>query len=308
MPVGPLNEFWRASSPWAARAVRFGLRRHGLPAGMRAALWHQAERRVSHYGVREIARTRSGHLLDVDTAHMVEKQIYYFGEWEPHFTRYLLGRAPWPGTFLDLGANIGYFTLLASGAFERVVAVEASPRIFARLAANVARNGVEDRVRCANVAVGAEAAELDFYFDEGQSGGSSLLPGENRVREARVPVLPLDRILSPSELACVSFVKIDVEGLESVVLDQVLGLLGHLRPDLRIMVEYDPARGIDGALERCRAAGFAVALMQGPYALEAYLDPRARAPLAEVTQAPAIFCDLLLERRPPGAARAGEAP
>lgn len=294
--MGLGNEFWRALSPGAARALRFALRAPWMPGAAKARCWEQAERRVSHYGVRGKARTRSGHLLDVDTSKMVEKQIYYFGEWEPFLSRHLLEGGPRQGTFLDIGANIGYFSLLASDVFDRVVAIEASPSIFERLARNVRANGLDGRVILHNVAVGERAGTLDFYFDPDQSGGSSLVPGGNRVFEARVPVSPLAAIVTAEDLFGAAFIKIDVEGLEGVVLDQILELRDQLRPDVAIMVEYDPARGIDDALSRCRQAGFEMRLLQGPYAIEEYLDRDARAPMTPLDGPPGVFSDLLLQR------------
>jgi FkbM family methyltransferase len=295
MDVG--NRFWRALSPVAARVIRLALRARWVPRDLKAMLWRQAERRVSHYGQKSRARTRCGHVLDVDIGRMVEKQIYYFGEWEPFLSRYLLDHRPWKGDFIDIGANIGYFSLLACDVFDRIVAIEASPSIFQRLQGNVAANHAHARIALHNVAVGESKGELDFYFDPEQCGGSSLLPGGNRVFEARVPVLPLCEILTPQDIRRAAFIKIDVEGLEGAVLDQILAMQGDLRPDLRIMVEYGQERGIDESVCRLRDAGFDMRLMQGPYDLREYLDPCARSALARLDELPAVFSDILFERR-----------
>ncbi len=88
------------------------------------------------------------------TGDMIERYLYLFGQWEPALTAWLRPRLRPGRTFVDVGANIGYFSLLAArrmGGSGRVVAVEASPETFARLRANLDRNAAGN-VRALNVA------------------------------------------------------------------------------------------------------------------------------------------------------------
>lgn len=286
-----------ASAPFAAWFIRKTLRASALPVLFRSRLWNLAERYVSFYGVVAEAETRWGFRLLVDTSKMVEKQIYYFGEWEPNFSRYLVDRPARERVFVDLGANIGYFSLLASQLYAEVISIEASPGTYGRLVANIERNSIGN-IRALNVAVGREVGRAAFYLDEAHSGGASLLPGEGRTFEAEVDMKPLQAILPEADLSRIGMIKVDVEGLEHVVLDQILRLLDKLPADLKILVEYGPEREGDlrAVIERFLAQGFVARMIQGPYDVSEYLDADARVTLQSIGQVPDVFCDILLER------------
>ncbi len=291
----------RSTAPQAARSIRALLRSPAVPLATKRRIWVAAERYVSFFDVTELVRTRAGHVMSVSTAKMVERQVYYFGEWEPLFSRYLTDAGPTRGTFLDLGANIGYYSVLAAGLFDRVVAVEASPRIHARLADNVSANRLAN-VTALNVAIGAEAGTLAFYYNAMHTGSSSLLPGDSRVLDGEVRVAPLADILAEADQdpVGIAFIKLDVEGFEHTVLEQILAMLDRMHPALRIMLEYDPADAlrVNDCLSRMRAAGFGLRMIQGPYDLGDYVDMNRRSSLTRLDAMPSVFCDLLLERGP----------
>ena len=100
------------------------------------------------------ARTVFGAHLEGDSQDLIQQWVYYFGVWEPVLTRWIRRTLRRGDTFVDVGANIGYFALLASksvGPAGRVVAIEASPTICASLQRNVASNGARN-VRVVNAA------------------------------------------------------------------------------------------------------------------------------------------------------------
>jgi FkbM family methyltransferase len=129
-----------------------------------------------------------------------------------------------PGmTVLDIGANCGLYTLLASrcvGARGRVFAFEPSPRERKRLRTHLWLN------RCTNArivpyALGSRASQADLYVVQGaQTGCNSLRPPQvvEPVMRARVEIRALDDFLGTEKLSCVDFIKMDVEGGELEVL------------------------------------------------------------------------------------------
>lgn len=136
------------------------------------------------------------------------------------FIRQQLPRA---GTFLDIGANAGMFSLFASsllGAGGCVVAVEPQPGLFARLLYNmtVANDLASEGVRTvlAQTAVGPEngTAELAVPNELGQA---SLSPHVGGARMS-VPLIPLGDLLRREGVTRVDVMKIDVEGYEDEVL------------------------------------------------------------------------------------------
>src|SRR5207302_9440581 len=104
-----------------------------MPASkLRHALWKQFSWRRHDF----IARTQFGSIICGDTKDLIQRYIYYFGIWEPHLTAWISRRLGGDRLFGDVGANIRYFTLLASHLLAngvRVVAVEASRAVYSQL-------------------------------------------------------------------------------------------------------------------------------------------------------------------------------
>jgi FkbM family methyltransferase len=134
--------------------------------------------------------------------------------------------------FVDVGANVGSYTILASAAVgARVAAFEPVPRTFSSLARNIAANGVEGLVDAANVGVGDVAGDLWFTSDQGTTNHVVDGPGPGA---ERVPVVRLD----DRGLTGAVVVKIDVEGFELPVLRGGAALFES--PELRaVLIELN---------------------------------------------------------------------
>ena len=157
----------------------------------------------------------------------------------------LPGRAK---AILDLGANIGCFSLRAAARFPaaRVVAVEPFPSTFERLSANVAANRPDGRIVCWRLGVAAGAGER-VMSAEGPSqsrgiqpdGGATAAPGD-----ARVPVAPLGEVVARAaeemRAEVIDFLKIDIEGgeHESILATPTTALARVAR----LGMEYHPNR------------------------------------------------------------------
>ncbi|MGW8556570.1 hypothetical protein [Streptomyces tubercidicus] len=61
-----------------------------------------------------VVRTRFGVATAVDTQDLIQRYVYMFGVWEPHMPHWLQRRLRPGDTYIDVGANIGYFSLLAA--------------------------------------------------------------------------------------------------------------------------------------------------------------------------------------------------
>ena len=124
-----------------------------------------------------------------------------------------------PFVFLDVGANIGLFSLLAARnpRCERVLALEPLPDVFGNLRANIDRNGAA-KIEPILGAVGATAAaDVYLLFDPRHSGMSKIV--ERQHGSVRAPVISaemLDRLFPTPPSTVVA--KIDVEGSEVDVL------------------------------------------------------------------------------------------
>lgn len=117
--------------------------------------------------------------------------------------------------FVDVGANVGVYTVLAAGARgARVVSIEPVPQTFARLCANLRVNDIVDKVSPLNIGLGRTKATLRFTADR-DTMNHVIVDNAWTGPSIQVPVSTLDTILNGSEPV---LIKIDVEGWESEVL------------------------------------------------------------------------------------------
>jgi FkbM family methyltransferase len=169
------------------------------------------------------------------------------GEYEPGVTA-LLRRVLRPGTnFVDVGANIGFFSVVASrlvGAEGRVFAVEPYPYNVKLLLANLALN------RCRNVEVfpfaAASAPQVFCYDDSAGNSGQILEPSEMaRLDDCLVSAMPLDRLI-PGDCS-IQVVKMDVEGAEYLALQGMKKTCSAHRPLLISEIAADFLRDVSKA-------------------------------------------------------------
>ena len=229
-------------------AVRGYIRYLPIPFGKLAA-WNVVG--IHHYGLEPpkwdfTVRTVFGSQISANTRDVIGKYIYYFGIWEPNLTRWIERRlAPGDG-FIDVGANIGYFTLLASklvGDAGKVVSVEALPAIFAALENNLRLNTARN-VRAVNCAAWDAEEMLTIYTQpEDLPGQTTVMPGwadkYHLQSQSRIQAAPLSAILTPEEFRAARIVKIDAEGAEWHVLSGMKPLMGSCRDDLEIAIEIN---------------------------------------------------------------------
>lgn len=158
-------------------------------------------------------------------------QIAFLGYYDKELSKIIarMGREK-RGKFVDVGANIGYYSLLwvAQSPENEAVAVEPSPRVQSLLQENIERNGFGDRITIAEVAAGQEKGEVKFDVgpeDEVGWGGvtekeeETVTEGSKEVIE--VPQRRLDEIVDGP----VTLMKVDVEGAEAWVFQGAEGIL-----------------------------------------------------------------------------------
>jgi len=116
--------------------------------------------------------------------------------------------------FLDVGANVGSYSILAGGGVTaRVTAVEPIPTTFVHLQRNVALNGLSERVRCCQVGLSDVPGTL--RFSSGLDTVNHVLAEGEDLPSTDVPVMRLDDLVGQD---VPTLIKIDVEGHELAVL------------------------------------------------------------------------------------------
>lgn len=234
---------------------------------------------------------------------MISRTILYFGFWEPNNSA-LIGSILEPDdVFIDIGANIGYYTLLGStlvGAKGRIVSIEASPAIFAQLEENAAMNRASN-VRLINHAVSDTVEELPLYGGtRWNRGASSTTVHEfDQEPEARVPAAPLDTLLSKYEMERITLIKIDIEGGELPVLRRLLETLDKYPSEFMILAELAPqvsGEQLRAVFDGFLAAGFRTFAVENEYDTDWYLNWRRPSPLREIRALPSRQTDVLFVR------------
>ncbi len=124
------------------------------------------------------------------------------------------------GVFVDIGANIGHYTLMAAAfGAARIIAIEPNPDALQRLAFNTAANDLQQRVDIVQTALGEADGETTLYVPvDGDMGGGKVSNSEIDGRQVVVRVRPLTSVLQECGIDHVDALKIDVEGMEDRVL------------------------------------------------------------------------------------------
>jgi FkbM family methyltransferase len=117
--------------------------------------------------------------------------------------------------FFDIGANVGSYTLLASGVCSaQSVALEPAPSTFDILSQNIRLNKLTNNVTLLNAAAGAVAETLKFSLGE-DTTNHILAANETGKMSAEVPIITVDSLFSQNKPI---LLKIDVEGFETEVI------------------------------------------------------------------------------------------
>lgn len=178
----------------------------------------------------------------------ITRILFIFREYEPAETKFV-ARQLSPGmTFIDIGANSGYYSLLAAQIVSqqgRVFAFEPNPSNVEILRTNIAANGLENVV-AEELAISSRTGEVNLYLSSINEGDHRIYEGRdddfyNAGRERlaiRVQTTTLDRYLE-GFASSVDFVKLDIQGAEHEALKGMKRTLSG-NADIVLMTEYWP--------------------------------------------------------------------
>ena len=163
------------------------------------------------------ATTEFGTRHKIQFPDKIQRYIFYFGVWEPAITAFIRGSLAPGDKFVDIGANIGYYTCLAAklvGPSGTVYAIEASSSTYELLLENLNLNEL-DNVRTYNNAVFDKEATLRLFKNkEFNIGRTNILKERPGGTVEEVDALRLHQLIDLETLFDVRLIKIDVEGAE----------------------------------------------------------------------------------------------
>ena len=215
---------------------------------------------------RREAADRSGAVFWVDPVSIFGIELLEHGEYEAQLAP-LVQRLLRPGdVFVDVGANEGYFAVLAARACPgaRVLAIEPQSRLQEVLRRNLERNGLRN-VQVERVALGEAGGETELYLHPSTNTGASGEQRRRRLgwRREAVPSVPLDELAARRGIAAIRLMKVDCEGAEARVVRGAAGLLARRAVEF-LALEYHrgvlPGAEVAATDAWLRAQGYVAAL------------------------------------------------
>ena len=215
-----MAEHAMSEAPMWVRAASTVIRR--LPAGRYRAMNWIGRRRIDPFWM-QLPSDLGSLTYACDLRDGLMREVCLTGRYEPQETA-LLRHLLRPGmTFVDVGANWGYFTLVGAhlvGATGRVLSLDADPRACRALHANLAKNRIAS-VAVRNIAASDRPGRLRFQeyesqaHDSGNFGVAQTTTVAERGRHLEIDAEPLDDVLDREEIDRVDLLKIDIEGGEA---------------------------------------------------------------------------------------------
>lgn len=152
----------------------------------------------------------------------IQRHVFFLGEWEPEETNIIKLILRKGDVLLDVGANVGYFSLLAAhlvGDHGKVYAFEAQPSLCAQLESNLTLNGLCN-VEVLNVAVADRISDLviEDVSALGNRGAAMLIPRGPKIPVITVKGTTVDDFCRSRGISKVNLVKMDIEGSEMLAL------------------------------------------------------------------------------------------
>ena len=197
-----------------------------------------------------------GLVLRVYPGNEVFRSLFVNGIYDPNNVVIVNSMLSKGSVFIDVGANMGYFSLLASnvvGKSGSIIAIEPSSRDYARLVDNVKINGLSDIILTYRFAVSDNkgSAKLGVACEERSAlntlGSEFSFKGVERVVTEDVRTISIDELVSTFKLARVDFLKLDIEGSELKALEGSINTIEKFRPAIMLGVNENAlkANGAD---------------------------------------------------------------
>ncbi len=182
-----------------------------------------------------VVRLDKGFRMKLDLADPEQLKVYFYGHYHERYEADLVQRLlTGDDVFWDVGANVGYFTLVAATALNHrggIVAFEPGRNAYARLTENLALNPYRN-IQTFAVAVSDREGEAVLHLaGDIADSSASLYPADGaRPGQEVCRTVALDHVLDSQGLRPPNLIKLDAEGAELAVLHGAQGLLAASPP------------------------------------------------------------------------------
>ncbi len=249
-----MSENWLKAG--ARKIFRWYLNKFPLRDG-KAYFYKSLNRRLAPAERYVTVKLDKGFRMKLDLADEEQRKIYFYGHYHERYeARMVLGLLDRDEVFWDIGANIGYFSLVAATALNnsgQILAFEPGRLAYERLLDNISLNPFTN-IKTFQLAVAATEGEAVLYLsgDIADSSASLYHSGKGQPDRQVCKTISLDKFMVEQGLRPPDFLKIDVEGAELAVLRGAENLIASSSPLLLIEMEE----------KNLRAAGASKAAIQ----------------------------------------------
>lgn len=245
---------------WRMLPIRLALRLFEMDYNRLMMRLLNTQRNFDESIVHQVERQFWFGAMRLDLAKPTQRSLYFEHEYEKHVTRCLETYLKPGETFIDVGAHVGYYSLMASrlvGTEGQVVSFEPNQENFVRLCGHVKLNDVRN-IRPLNLAVSDKGGLREFFVNPFNDGGHSLqsFDGYEALRKVRVESISLDEFVE-KQLGgkAIEFVKIDVEGHQLNVLRGMQRILRRSMPKI-ILEMSETDRGNNDVFQLLESQGY----------------------------------------------------
>lgn len=207
-------------------------------------------------------------LMRLEPWDLIDSRLLFFNIWEPAVSRFMRTTIKPGDVVADIGANIGYHTLLMShavGPHGHVFAVEPSPEIRSRLEDALALNTIQN-VTVIPFGISDRAERRAFHLSEVNLGASKF--GE--LDESGLALKRLADVIPAVMLSRLSFIKLDVEGMEAAVMRDIVSILPRLPRRLSICAELRMDDALQALVQTFRNADMDALVLPNEYSMFRY--------------------------------------
>jgi FkbM family methyltransferase len=233
----------RGVASMLAHLGRIYIRRANFDFGKGAIARGRSVFAICHWHrLQTTAATEFGTRHRIQFPDKIQRYIFYFGVWEPAITAFIRASLAPGDKFVDIGANIGYYTCLAAklvGPSGAVYAIEASPSTYELLLENLNLNELENVLTYNNAIFDKEETLRLFKNKESNIGRTNILKERPGGTVEEVDALRLHHLIDLETLSNVRLIKIDVEGAEWFVVKGISEHLKHFSSSTEWLIEVN---------------------------------------------------------------------
>jgi len=167
-----------------------------------------------------------GFAFQCDLSEHIQRRIFLF-DYDSRAQKFIRENLKAGDTFLDIGANVGFYTFLGAsivGETGRVIAIEPNPKTFEKMRKTIERNRLKN-VLALNIGLGSSESEVELYYNSSIGNDSATMVAHGATESVKVKVLKLDEVVSQHNIETIAYVKIDVDGFEPEVFQGAKSLL-----------------------------------------------------------------------------------